>query len=460
MVDPSRSAACYPDTRVGRCSFSVVVLALFAACGGESVYTEGGAGGDAGSSGGSKGGSGGKGGRGGRGGTGGETGGVGGASGGTGGTTGGTGGTGGATGGTGGASGGTGGTTGGTGGTTGGTGGTTGGTGGATGGTGGRTGGTGGVGGATGGTGGRAGGTGGVGGATGGAGGASGGTGGVIVCPPGFSNCGDVCVDLSSNRRHCGSCGAACVPGEQCEDGQCELSCREGLTDCFGLCVDTETDRRFCGFCDRFCGVGQACEGGECVTRCPAPLVDCGGVCTSLEFDPSHCGACGNQCPGLPNAEPTCVGGGCSVECSDGYKDCNNVLLDGCEADLASDSQNCGACGNACQPGLACVNGSCPMGTYQWRLVTTHACNAWCSQAPAPFDTCGDPWACGPGTIGGLIWIYQGGPTPPPNPASSDTQGYGWVHWYCDRNGCDGPGPSSGSCNGGYDNYIYECVFE
>jgi hypothetical protein len=420
---------------VGRYVISLFTLALFAACGGESVYTEGGTGGD-GASGGSKGGSGGKGGKGGKGGTG-----------GTGGD-----GVGGATGGSGGDAGGVGGATGGAGGK-GGTGGRTGGSGGV-GGVGGVTGGAGGIGGATGGVGG-------VGGATGGKGGGPAGAGGVgIVCPPGFTNCDSTCVDVTSDRRHCGFCGNACLPGEDCEGGDCDLVCEPGLTECFGLCVDIETDRRFCGSCEQACGAGETCEGGDCVAVCPAPLVECSGVCTSLEFDARNCGACGSVCPVLPNTRTSCIGGGCSVECAGGYDDCNAILVDGCEADLSSDVQNCGSCGNACSSELGCVNGTCLTATYQWRLVTTHACNAWCSQAPEPFDTCGDPWACGPGTLGGLIWIYAGGPNPPPNPASSGTAGYGWVHWYCDRNGCAGPGPSSGSCDTSFDNSIWQCVFE
>jgi hypothetical protein len=251
-----------------------------------------------------------------------------------------------------------------------------------------------------------------------------------------------------------------CLPGEDCLGGDCDLVCQDGLTECFGLCVDTATDRRFCGSCEQACGAGQACENGECVAACPPPFVECDGVCTSLEFDPRNCGACGSVCPILPNAETSCVGGGCSVECVPGFDDCNGLLVDGCEADLSSDVDHCGACRNPCFSELGCVNGSCPTGTYHWRLVTNHACNAWCSQAPAPFDTCGDPWACGPGTLGGLIWIYSGGPNPPPNPASSGTSGYGWVHWYCDRNGCDGPGPSSGSCDTAFDNSIWQCVYE
>lgn len=411
---------------VGRIGFSLFVLGLFAACGGESVYTEGGTGGDGGSGGatGGKGGTNGKGGRGGKGG-----------SDGTGGDTGGSGGATGATGGGGGRTGGTGGG----------------------GDAGGGSGGTGGAGGSVGGAGGRNGGAGGAGGSV---GGGPAGTGGIIICPSGYVNCGGGCVNPSTDRRHCGACENACLPGELCELGDCRVVCPAGSTECFGLCVDTDTDRRFCGSCDTSCGVGQVCEDGECVLTCPAPLVECDGVCTRLDDDLNNCGACGNICLPLPNTIPTCGAGGCNWECEAETADCNGAAIDGCEANLMNDEDNCGGCGVECNGSLGCVDGTCPTGTYHWELVTTHACNAWCSKAPAPMNTCAGPWECGPATLGGLIWIYAGGPTPPPNPASSATSGYGWVHWYCDRNGCDGPGEPSGTCDDKFDNSIYRCVFD
>lgn len=45
--------------------------------------------------------------------------------------------------------------------------------------------------------------------------------------------------------------------------------------------------------------------------------------------------------------------------CAARFADCNRSLADGCEANLATDDANCGACGNACGAGLACQAGSC-----------------------------------------------------------------------------------------------------
>jgi hypothetical protein len=397
--------ACYALGRVGRIVFSLFTLGLFAACGGRSVYTDDGAGGDTGS-GGTHGGSGGKGGKGGNGGNGGK--------GGTG-----------ATGGVGGK------------------------------GSGGTTGGSVGVGGRTGGTGGVAGRAG-----TGGVAGGPAGTGGVITCPDGYVNCLGSCVYLLTDPRHCGACGNPCPLGALCDNGTCEIAC-EPLTECFGLCVDTDTDRRFCGSCEVSCGVGQVCDGGECAESCEEPSVQCADVCTSLEDDPRNCGDCGKVCPLLPNADATCSAGVCGLDCDRGTANCNGALPDGCEVELDEDPANCGACGVVCGSELGCVDGVCEAGTYRWELVTNQACNAWCGALPAPMNTCDGPFQCGPSTLGGLIWIYSGGPNPPPNPASSGTSAYGWVHWYCDASGCDGPGAPSGSCeSGGFENSIYQCVSE
>jgi hypothetical protein len=51
--------------------------------------------------------------------------------------------------------------------------------------------------------------------------------------------------------------------------------------------------------------------------------------------------------------------GKCAVaSCLFAYGDCDGHAENGCEADLASDNANCGACGNAC-PGSLCSGGAC-----------------------------------------------------------------------------------------------------
>ena len=79
-------------------------------------------------------------------------------------------------------------------------------------------------------------------------------------------------------------------------------SCVAPLEDCARACVDVETDRQHCGSCAARCGAGEVCEVGRCVC---APAFVCGGSCVDLMVDAQHCGACDNACLG------GCVGGAC-----------------------------------------------------------------------------------------------------------------------------------------------------
>lgn len=66
----------------------------------------------------------------------------------------------------------------------------------------------------------------------------------------------------------------------------------------------------------------------------------------------------------LPQATGSCVGQ-CALSCSEGYRDCNATFVDGCEIDVRSDKQNCGACGTTCSDAdfatVACIEGACAL---------------------------------------------------------------------------------------------------
>jgi hypothetical protein len=80
-----------------------------------------------------------------------------------------------------------------------------------------------------------------------------------------------------------------------------------------------------------------------------------GGECTGSP----DCG-CPAGCA-LAHATATCAMGECQiVECEWGFNDCNHDRLDGCEADLKHDDQNCGKCDHQCsQDGESCKEGKC-----------------------------------------------------------------------------------------------------
>ena len=123
----------------------------------------------------------------------------------------------------------------------------------------------------------------------------------VCRCPGGGAQCGDACVDLSTDLAHCGFCGRACMPGQECRDGRClgMPTCRDGLTLCpDGSCVDTKADPNNCGFCGNVCPDDAQCIESRCQSLCLPGLTWCpDGSCTDLSSDPSNCGFCGNLCP-------------------------------------------------------------------------------------------------------------------------------------------------------------------
>jgi hypothetical protein len=100
-------------------------------------------------------------------------------------------------------------------------------------------------------------------------------------------------------------------------------------------------------------GLGDA--GGP---ACEPPSADrCGGACTDLASDPDNCGECGEACE-VANGTAVCTDGECGIEsCTAGFDDCDSDPANGCEAELAVDALHCGSCGTECAWG--CSDGAC-----------------------------------------------------------------------------------------------------
>lgn len=181
----------------------------------------------------------------------------------------------------------------------------------------------------------------------------------VSVCPAGTRACGPGCVGLD-DVFNCGACGNACQPGERCIANTCTLTCAPNQTKCGNQCVQTMTDPLHCGGCGMPCAPGAVCSQGTCMLSCQAPLSTCNGQCADTRFDPDHCGDCATVCPPVPHASRLCMDMFCyRTSCDTGFADCNGMLNDGCEAELAIDTMNCGVCGRQCLGG-PCVGGICP----------------------------------------------------------------------------------------------------
>ncbi len=218
-------------------------------------------------------------------------------------------------------------------------------------------------------------------------------------CPAGTVKCGDKCVDTDNDNANCGACGNECPDVAPCGDGplpfktavkcahgKCgQFVCQGGYDDCNGDLkkkgcasdgceVETRVDTNNCGFCGNKCAPGQVCGSvGSGIRQClcgPGETV-CGRVsdpdavldCVNLETDPRNCGACGHKCPTKPNADAVCRKGVCGFACPPNRADCNGDWSDGCEVDLLTNMNHCGACGNACDgdAGQPCINGACLM---------------------------------------------------------------------------------------------------
>jgi hypothetical protein len=188
----------------------------------------------------------------------------------------------------------------------------------------------------------------------------------VESCVEGYADCNskfsDGCeVDLLSDATNCKTCNSACVSPLVCRNGACATSsCTATYLDCDGVpgngCeADTQRDSSNCGSCGNKCSSANgtpSCVSGSCVMTCNSGWGDCNGNAndgceTNLTATTDHCGTCSVAC--LNNHGSTsCVASKCVPGCGSGFGDCNGNPIDGCEAALTTEANNCGACGSVC----------------------------------------------------------------------------------------------------------------
>jgi hypothetical protein len=200
------------------------------------------------------------------------------------------------------------------------------------------------------------------------------------------------CTNLMTDTLNCGTCGMTCGGGQTCALGACACAIT-GQSFCLGAgCVNLTNDPANCGTCGAPCVEGQVCAGGAC--RCPAGLSACGESCVDFATSNTHCGGCNNSCASAsPNAISVCFTGRCvQVACAPGYGDCSAAA--GCEANLATDAINCGACSNRCRfPNAAarCIDGACALGAC---VVGFADCNGVAADG-CETNLAADPTHCG-----------------------------------------------------------------
>lgn len=213
-------------------------------------------------------------------------------------------------------------------------------------------------------------------------------------CEAGRGNCagdpsGECANDLTKDPKNCGRCGNACsvVHGSaRCEAGVCVIdTCDDGWDNCNsgdddggysdGCEVNTDQSADNCGGCGNSCDVDHGdgtCQGGACgIVSCADGYENCdttaagggfaNGCETNLASDRNNCGACGNDCTGT-HATMDCVDKECvQTGCEDDFADC--TAAEGCETDTSSSTQHCGSCTGVCSNAGAttvkCSGGSC-----------------------------------------------------------------------------------------------------
>ncbi len=212
-------------------------------------------------------------------------------------------------------------------------------------------------------------------------------------CPEGFAACvpGGACeTDIFGDARNCGGCGVVCRlanVGSACVKGRCvpQGACASGFGDCdrrgdtgCETPLDTVQNCRGCSAqephfaCERPHATATCAEAG-CQQVCLAERADCdgdlarpgGNGCeTDLASSLDHCGACGARCA-PENATPECGEGRCRIAaCADRFADCDGEVERGCEIEPSRDPAHCGACGRDCADEFphaetACDEGEC-----------------------------------------------------------------------------------------------------
>lgn len=168
-----------------------------------------------------------------------------------------------------------------------------------------------------------------------------------------------------------GLASASCLIGcsLSVDGGALSEGCPSDMKDCEGVCVSLSDEdfgcaRPTCSPCFLEQATARCSPEGECiVASCVGSFEDCdrnpeNGCEKDIEGDVENCGGCGDACDAPERGVAACGRARCYVRsCEEGYGDCNAEFSDGCEADLTSDREHCGVCGNECT--LECQQSGC-----------------------------------------------------------------------------------------------------
>jgi stigma-specific protein Stig1 len=157
-----------------------------------------------------------------------------------------------------------------------------------------------------------------------------------------------------------------------------------GVDQCKSFCNRyPRAQRSACIAACRACSgdTSRICSGAGTIACCGAGTTCCSGHCTDLASDVDNCGACGHFCdePG-PYEQAVCFDGACFYPCVEGAIECNGICTF-----VESDLDNCGACGNVC-PDWAqrCSEGVCDPCIFPFML-----CGGVCVDPTSDRNNCG-----------------------------------------------------------------------
>ncbi|MBL8715061.1 MAG: hypothetical protein JNL79_03650 [Myxococcales bacterium] len=111
---------------------------------------------------------------------------------------------------------------------------------------------------------------------------------------------------------------------------------------------------------------------------CPIFTTSCSGKCVELATDEENCGACGKACAtGETCAASSCGCGALGTKCKPGEActggacTCKGAVCGGTCIDTSTDPANCGGCGRACGGTIACIAGGCATTTVPFPNTTS-----------------------------------------------------------------------------------------
>lgn len=184
-----------------------------------------------------------------------------------------------------------------------------------------------------------------------------------------------VIAEAGTKPSKCLPAGSTCKMDKQCCNGKC----------CNGKCCDYLCCNGKC------CSYGQVCLSGDCCSNTCGPTIclpdqytccdPATGFYANLTSDSNNCGKCGNICP----QDTTCISGYC--QCNDPSK----ILCNGICVDPKTDNNHCGGC-SPCQTTQICCNGLCidpktddlNCGQCSFVCLDSHCCNGTCCGARTP----------------------------------------------------------------------------